>query len=210
MRLFLSFAYFKDAETIEYMLHPLDQNTGIQYRLLPMTRSIIAELVDPAQADMNLRLIDEHLKCPDGVRLMDRPARYEGGVSTIFRRAEQAANVGREISLQYVHAHIRYLEAAAKLGDAERAWEGLFQINPINIRESVPNAKIRQSNMYFSSSDGDFPDRYSYHKNFDQLRTGERPSERRLAAIFQRTRHLPESAHLRHSGNPLHGRQPDY
>ncbi|WP_052092267.1 GH36-type glycosyl hydrolase domain-containing protein [Paenibacillus sp. FSL H7-0357] len=166
------FAYFKDAETIEYMLHPLDQNTGIQYRLLPMTRSIIAELVDPAQADMNLRLIDEHLKCPDGVRLMDRPARYEGGVSTIFRRAEQAANVGREISLQYVHAHIRYLEAAAKLGDAERAWEGLFQINPINIRESVPNAKIRQSNMYFSSSDGDFPDRYSYHKNFEQLRTG--------------------------------------
>ncbi|WP_410514596.1 cellobiose phosphorylase [Paenibacillus sp. BR2-3] len=166
------FAYFKDAETIEYMLHPQDNNTGIHYRLLPMTRSIIAELVDPAQAETNLRLIDEHLKFPDGVRLMDRPARYEGGVSTIFRRAEQAANVGREISLQYVHAHIRYLEAAAKLGDADRAWEGLFQINPINIRESVPNAKLRQSNTYFSSSDGDFPDRYSYQKNFEQLRDG--------------------------------------
>jgi cellobiose phosphorylase len=166
------FAYFRDDETIEYMLHPLDNNTGIHYRLLPMTRSIIAELVDPVQAETNLRLIDEHLKCPDGVRLMDRPARYEGGVSTIFRRAEQAANVGREISLQYVHAHIRYLEAAAKLGDADRTWEGLFQINPINIRDSVPNAKLRQSNTYFSSSDGDFPDRYSYQKNFDQLREG--------------------------------------
>jgi len=166
------FAYFKDAETIEYMLHPQDRNTGIHYRLLPMTRSIIAELVDPAQAETNLRLIDEHLKFPDGVRLMDRPARYEGGVSTIFRRAEQAANVGREISLQYVHAHIRYLEAAAKVGDAERAWEGLFQINPINIRESVPNAKLRQSNTYFSSSDGDFPDRYSYQQNFEQLKSG--------------------------------------
>ncbi|CAH1195320.1 1,2-beta-oligoglucan phosphorylase [Paenibacillus auburnensis] len=166
------FAYFKDAETIEYMLHPEDKETGIHYRLLPMTRSIIAELVDPAQAAANLRLIDEHLKCPDGVRLMDRPARYEGGVSTIFRRAEQAANVGREISLQYVHAHIRYLEAAAKLGEGERAWEGLFQINPILIQHSVPNAKLRQSNMYFSSSDGDFPDRYSYHEHFDQLRTG--------------------------------------
>ncbi len=137
-----------------------------------MTRSIIAELVDPAQAAANLRLIDEHLQFPDGVRLMDRPARYAGGVSTIFRRAEQAANVGREISLQYVHAHIRYLEAAAKLGEADRAWEGLFQINPILIQESVPNAKRRQSNMYFSSSDGEFPDRYSYHEHFAQLRTG--------------------------------------
>lgn len=166
------FAYFQDDGNIEYMLHPLDNQTGIHYRLLPMTRSIIAELIDPDQAAANLRLIDEHLNCPDGVRLMDRPARYEGGVSTIFRRAEQAASVGREISLQYVHAHIRYLEAAAKLGKADRAWEGLFQINPIQIRESVPNAQLRQSNMYFSSSDGDFPDRYSYQKNFEQLRTG--------------------------------------
>jgi cellobiose phosphorylase len=166
------FAYFADEDSVEYMLHPLDNQTGIHYRLLPMTRSIIAELVDPEQAAANLRLIDEHLKCPDGVRLMDRPARYEGGVSTIFRRAEQAASVGREISLQYVHAHIRYLEAAAKLGEADRAWEGLFQINPIKIKDSVPNAQLRQSNMYFSSSDGDFPDRYSYQQNFDQLRTG--------------------------------------
>ncbi len=166
------FAYFKEAGAIEYMLHPQDHQTGIRYRLLPMTRSIIAELVDPAQAAANLRLIDEHLQFPDGVRLVDRPARYAGGVSTIFRRAEQGANVGREISLQYVHAHIRYLEAAAKLGEADRAWKGLFQINPILIQENVPNAKRRQSNMYFSSSDGEFPDRYSYHEHFDQLRTG--------------------------------------
>ncbi|WP_340025398.1 cellobiose phosphorylase [Paenibacillus sp. FSL K6-1096] len=166
------FAYFQEDGSIDYMLHPLDQQTGIHYRLLPMTRSIIAELVTPEQAAANLRLIDEHLNCPDGVRLMDRPARYEGGVSTIFRRAEQAASVGREISLQYVHAHIRYLEASAKLGEAQRAWDGLFQINPINIRKTVPNAQLRQSNMYFSSSDGDFPDRYSYQENFDQLRDG--------------------------------------
>ncbi|WP_336100860.1 GH36-type glycosyl hydrolase domain-containing protein [Paenibacillus phytohabitans] len=166
------FAYFQEDGSIDYMLHPLDQQTGIKYRLLPMTRSIIAELVTPEQAVANFRLIDEYLNHPDGVRLMDRPARYEGGVSTIFRRAEQAASVGREISLQYVHAHIRYLEASAKLGEADRAWEGLFKINPINIRQSVPNAQLRQSNMYFSSSDGNFPDRYSYQQNFDQLRDG--------------------------------------
>lgn len=167
------FAFFRDNETIDYMLHPTDTATGIHYRLLPMTRSIIAELVDPEQAKANMALIDKHLKFPDGVRLMDRPARYDGGVSTIFRRAEQAANVGREISLQYVHAHIRYLEASAKLGDAKRVWEGLFTINPINIRESVPNAGLRQANTYFSSSDGDFPDRYSYQQDFAKLASGE-------------------------------------
>lgn len=167
------FAYFGDDEAIDYLLHPQDKVTGIHYRLLPMTRSIIAELVDPAQAKTNMQLIDEHLQFPDGVRLMDRPARYDGGVSSIFRRAEQAANVGREISLQYVHAHIRYLEAAAKMGDAARAWEGLFTINPINILDSVPNAGIRQANAYFSSSDGDFPDRYSYQRDFAKLKEGQ-------------------------------------
>ncbi|MEG6574922.1 hypothetical protein [Caldibacillus debilis] len=36
-------------------------------------------------------------------------------------------------------------------------WKALFVINPVGIREAVPNAAIRQSNTCFSSSDGDFP-----------------------------------------------------
>jgi len=155
-----------------YMLHPSDNATGIHYRLIPMTRSIIAELVNKTQAERNIQLIDENLKFPDGVRLMDKPARYDGGVSHLFRRAEQAANVGREISLQYTHAHVRYIEAAAKLGLGDRVWEALFQINPINIKEAVSNALPRQSNLYFSSSDGAFMDRYDYSENFGKLRDG--------------------------------------
>lgn len=155
-----------------YMLHPADSKTGIHYRLLPMTRSIIAELATPKQAQQNIRDIKTHLKCPDGVRLMDHPAGYDGGVSHLFRRAEQAANVGREISLQYTHAHIRYIEAMAKVGDPKETWDSLFVINPIQIRHSVKNAQIRQSNMYFSSSDGAYHDRYDYAENFDLLKTG--------------------------------------
>lgn len=166
------FLHREEDGSFTYMLHPLDNKTGIKYRLLPMTRSIIAELVDKGQAYKNMELIHEHLECPDGVRLMDRPARYDGGVSHLFVRAEQAANVGREISLQYVHAHIRYIEAAAKLGLGDRAWEALFQINPINIKEVVPNAQLRQSNLYFSSSEGMFMDRYDYSENFHKLRDG--------------------------------------
>lgn len=167
------FAYCEDADSIEYMLHPDDQKTGINYRLLPMTRSIISELVSKEQADENVALIDQHLTFPDGVRLMNRPATYNGGDIKFFQRAEQASNVGREIGLNYVHAHIRFIEAMAKYGDASKAWQGLETINPINITKVVPNALTRQSNAYFSSSEGAFTSRYDFQDNFDKLRTGD-------------------------------------
>jgi cellobiose phosphorylase len=162
-------------DCVEYLLHPSDTQTGIHYRLLPQTRSIIAELVDKPQAMKNISVIHTQLECPDGVRLMDAPASYDGGISHLFKRAEQATNIGREISLQYTHAHIRYIEAMAKYGNPEEAWNGLFCINPILIQQSVQNATLRQSNMYFSSSDGDYLDRYEYQKNFGLLRTGSIP-----------------------------------
>ena len=167
------FGYVEEDGSLSLMLHPRDEKTGIHYRLLPLTRSIISRIVDAPQARKNLVLIDTHLTFPDGIRLMDHPAGYEGGVSRYFQRAEQASCVGREISLQYVHAHIRYLEAMAALGEGERLFENLMKIVPINISEHVPNAQRRQSNAYFSSSEGNFRDRYEYARDFDKLRTGD-------------------------------------
>lgn len=166
------FAYCQHMDKIRFMLHPDDNDTMINYRLLPLTRSIISEMVSAEQSKDNIKLILEHLKCPDGVRLMDKPARYEGGVCRYFQRAEQAANVGREISLQYVHAHIRFIESMAKVGNAEEVWNGLMVINSVNIKKSVPNARLRQANTYFSSSEGAFDTRYEYQNNFDMLRSG--------------------------------------
>lgn len=60
-----------------------------------------------------------------------------------------------------------------KLGEGERALEALTVINPINITKNVKNALYRQSNAYFSSSDGYFYDRYIAQENFDKLRTGD-------------------------------------
>lgn len=157
------------------MLHPKDQETGIHLRLLPMTRSIISELSSPALAQSSFSLIESRLHAPDGVRLMDHPAKYNGGVSRLFRRAEQAANVGREISLQYTHAHIRYIEAACRLGRGDQAWKALFEVDPICLAETVPNALPRQSNLYFSSSDGLFPDRWAYDRDYDLLMQGRIP-----------------------------------
>ena len=167
------FLYMEDPDNTKLMLHPTDTETGIQYRLLPMTRSMIAELLDPERAKSHYDLIKEKLFFPDGVRLMNRPAQYAGGVSTHFKRAEQASNFGREVGLQYVHAHIRFVEAMAKLGHADDVWNGLNVINPVGIRDVVPNAEIRQSNAYFSSSDGKFNNRYDAQTDFDKLRSGE-------------------------------------
>ncbi|WP_338540893.1 GH36-type glycosyl hydrolase domain-containing protein [Paenibacillus tundrae] len=166
------FVYMEEADQAKLMLHPTDTETGIQYRLLPMTRSMIGELLNAEQAESHYALIREQFLCPDGVRLMNRPAQYAGGVSTHFKRAEQASNFGREIGLQYVHAHIRYVEAMAKLGKTDQVWNGLAMINPIGINEVVPNAEIRQANAYFSSSDGEFNTRYEAQEHFDQLRKG--------------------------------------
>ncbi|PLR67371.1 GH36-type glycosyl hydrolase domain-containing protein [Bacillus sp. UMB0893] len=166
------FIYMEKKGNEELMLHPDDTKTGISYRLLPMTRSMISELLTPEQAEAHYQLIKRELYCPDGVRLMNRPAKYAGGVSTHFKRAEQAANFGREVGLQYVHAHIRFVEAMAKLGKVDEVWDGLSIINPVGIRQVVPNAERRQSNAYFSSSDGKFNTRYEAQERFKELRDG--------------------------------------
>ncbi|MDG5472675.1 cellobiose phosphorylase [Jeotgalibacillus sp. ET6] len=169
------FLYFEDKEHPENMVHPLDQKTGIHYRLLPMTRSMISELLTPEEAAHHEAIIHDQFYCPDGVRLMNRPANYDGGVTKHFKRAEQASNFGREIGLQYVHAHIRFVEAMAKIGRTEEVWKGLETINPIGITSVVPNAEKRQSNAYFSSSDGKFATRYAAQERFEELRNGDVP-----------------------------------
>jgi cellobiose phosphorylase len=162
-------AYFGKSK-VEYMLHPLDKKTGIKYRLIPMTRAMIAGIFTPQQAQTHFEIIQKSLKFPDGVRLMNQPIPYKGGVEKYFKRAETASNFGREIGLQYVHAHIRYIEAMAKIGNADEVYQGLLTINPITIAKQVPSALPRQSNAYFSSSDADFTDRYQALKSFSKIK----------------------------------------
>jgi CRISPR-associated protein Csx3 len=154
------------------LLHPSDTVTGIRYRLLPMTRAVLGELFTPAEAARHMAIVRSDLLYPDGVRLMSEPGVYHGGCENLFKRADTAANVGREIGLQYVHAHLRYAEALAKLGDAEGLWTALQVVNPVALSEVVGHAMPRQSNVYFSSSDANFNDRYEARRRWQDLRTG--------------------------------------
>jgi cellobiose phosphorylase len=165
-------ARFPDEGGVEHWLHPNDRNTGVRYSLLPMIHAILADLFTPEQAKQHVALIRRHLLATDGARLFDRPLPYRGGVQRNFQRAETSTFFGREIGLMYTHAHLRWAEALAHLGDGEAAFHALRQANPVGLRDAVPNAGLRQANCYTSSSDADFADRYEASARYDAVRTG--------------------------------------
>lgn len=155
-----------------HLLHPSDTRTGLKYSLLPMVRGIIGGLFTPEQAAHHLRLIRAHLLFPDGARLLDRPIAYQGGPQTTFRRAESSSFFGREIGLMYVHAHLRYAEAMAGLGETDAVWEALLLANPVTVTKRLAQATPRQRNAYFSSSDAAFADRYAAIREWERLKRG--------------------------------------
>jgi 1,2-beta-oligoglucan phosphorylase len=162
----------EDDGSISLLLHPGDAKTRISYSLLPMERGIISEIFTPEQAQRHLSLVEEHLKGPDGARLMDRPLKYHGGRQIIFQRAESSTFFGREIGLMYIHEHIRYAEAQARAGRADAFVKALRQAIPVGYRDVVPCGDFRQSNCYYSSSDVAFKNRYEADERYDEIKTG--------------------------------------
>lgn len=156
----------------ELILHPRDTRTGVSFSLIPMTQAILGNLLTSEQMRHHCSLIREHLWFPDGVRLMDKPIAYHGGLEAIFRRAESSAFFGREIGLMYVHAHLRYAEAMVAVGDGKAAWEALAVANPVSVTDCIANASPRQRNAYFSSSDAAFCDRYEASMEWSRVKAG--------------------------------------
>jgi cellobiose phosphorylase len=165
------YALFEDGG-VRHLLHPSDTTTGVRYSSLAMIHAILEDLLTPEQARAHLQLIDAHLRGPDGVRLFDRPMPYHGGPMRFFQRAESATFFGREIGLMYMHAHLRYAQALAHVGDADRFFHALCQANPIGIRAIVPRATLRQANCYYSSSDATFADRYEASAEYQRVAEG--------------------------------------
>jgi len=166
------YALFNDDKHPRYLLHPSDETTGVHYSSLAMIHAILEDLLTPEQSREHLKLIDQHLSTPDGVRLFDRPMTYHGGLQQLFQRAETATFFGREIGLMYMHAHLRYAQALAHVGDAEAFLRALCQANPIGIRSIVPKATLRQANCYYSSSDAAFEDRYQASEEYQRIGRG--------------------------------------
>ena len=166
------YARFDADGNVAHWLHPNDRETGVQYSVLPMIHGILSNLFTREQALRHVELIRQHLLAADGVRLFDRPLPYRGGLQRNFQRAETSTFFGREIGLMYMHAHLRWAEALAHLGDGEAAFHALRLAHPIGLRDAVPNARPRQANCYTSSSDAAFLDRYDATERYDAVRTG--------------------------------------
>lgn len=165
------FLLFDEGKT-KYIIHPTDDFTHLNYRLLPLLRGGMSKVFIAEETLTANKIIEKYLLHPDGVRLMDRPIKYHGGINTYFQRAETASNFGREIGMQYCHAHIRYCEFLQKMGWKEKFNKEFWKINPIIIKDVVPNALARQRNSYFSSSDAFFKTRYQVQEHFEDIRNG--------------------------------------
>ncbi|QTE29281.1 GH36-type glycosyl hydrolase domain-containing protein [Pengzhenrongella sicca] len=159
--------------TVEHLVHPSDTRTGLHHSLLPTIHAISGDLLSPESARTHLAALEANLLGPDGARLFDRPARYQGGPLEVFQRAEAATFFGREIGVMYTHAHLRYAEALARHGDADALLPALLLADPIGLTERVPAAAPRQSTAYFSSSDAVFADRYDAAEHYDRIGRGE-------------------------------------
>ena len=166
------YAHFEDGGRVRYLLHPRDDTTGVKYSALAMIHAILEDMLEPEQTRAHLQLIETHLSGPDGIRLFDQPMPYHGGPERFFQRAESATFFGREIGLMYVHSHLRFAQALAHIGAADRFFHALCQANPIGIRSIVPTATLRQSNCYYSSSDAAFEDRYQASAEYARVSRG--------------------------------------
>ncbi|MHB8815609.1 MAG: GH36-type glycosyl hydrolase domain-containing protein [Steroidobacteraceae bacterium] len=169
------YAVFDGDADIRYLLHPRDTTTGVRYSSLAMIHAILEDMLAPDQTRAHLEIIERELTGPDGVRLFDRPMPYHGGPQRIFQRAESATFFGREIGLMYMHAHLRYAQALAHVGLAEKFFLALCQADPIGVRSVVPTATLRQANCYYSSSDAAFADRYQAREEYARIREGTIP-----------------------------------
>lgn len=167
------YALFEKGGRVDYLLHPRDSTTGVRYSLLPMIHAMLSDMLSPQEARDHLEIVARHLVGPDGARLFDRPMAYQGGPQKLFQRAESSAFFGREIGLMYMHAHLRYAEALAHMGEAERFFEALCKSNPIGIKDWVSAATLRQANCYYSSSDAAFRDRYQACAEYGRVASGE-------------------------------------
>ncbi|WP_242511579.1 GH36-type glycosyl hydrolase domain-containing protein [Pengzhenrongella frigida] len=171
--LLCGYGLFHDDGTVEHLVHPSDERTGLRYSVLPMINAITGDLLSPEAARTHLEALEQHLLGPDGARLFDAPARYQGGPMEVFQRAEASTFFGREIGIMYTHAHLRYAEALARHGDADKLLPALLLANPVGLAGRVPTAAPRQSTCYYSSSDAAFTDRYDAAEHYDRIGTGE-------------------------------------
>lgn len=146
----------------ELLVHPRDTRTGLRRSSLAAIHGLLAGVSEGREQAEHLEdLGAPPLRGPDGVRLFDKPVAYHGGEQEVFQRAETATFFGREIGLMYAHAHVRYVEALAEVGEAEQAWAAFLLLVPDEMRSAVAAAAPRQSNCYYSSSDAAFADRYA-------------------------------------------------
>ena len=125
---------------------------------------------------------------------MDKPVAYHGGTERVFRRAESAAFFGREIGLMYVHAHLRYGEAMAMLGEADALWDALQVANPIAVTERLAPRLAAAAQRLFQQQRRRLPRPLPGERRVGARQGRRDRGRRRLADLFERPGPLHQPA----------------
>jgi hypothetical protein len=95
----------------------------------------------------------------------------------------------------YMHAHLRYAQALAHIGEAERFFHALCRANPIGLRELVPTATLRQSKLLLLELGRGVHRPLPGERRVRARARGHDRSRRRLARLFERGRHPVQPRH---------------
>lgn len=83
------YGLFRDDGSIEHLVHPSDQRTGLRYGLLQIIHAISGNLLSPSEARAHLDVIDEHLLGPD---VTDRVPNARPRQSTCYYSSSDATD----------------------------------------------------------------------------------------------------------------------
>ena len=108
---------------------------------------------------------------------------------TVFQRAEASTFFGREIGIMYMHAHLRYAEALARVGDGAGLLTALAMASPVGLdRRGCRRPARGRRRCYYSSSDAAFTDRYDAPERLRRAAGRRRAARGRLAGLLLRAR----------------------
>ena len=119
---------------------------GCAYSLLPMIHAIADDLLTPDEARHHLDLIARApARAGRGAAVRPAGRATPADRCSVFQRAEASTFFGREIGLMYMHAHLRYAEALARVGDGRGLLRALALAQPVGIDRPGPRPPGRGS-----------------------------------------------------------------
>lgn len=163
------------------LLRPFGEAIETSISLLAAMNVLPEDLLTPPQVRAHFDGVCDALAGVDTARLFDQPPTRRDGAAPLLAQAEGAAAIGHALALFDPHAHLRWAETLAHLGQARALLDALSLVHPVGLHERLPAASPRQSNAYYSGSGTLFGAPFNAHNEARSERAS--PAEQNAAAL---------------------------